>query len=167
MWVLKTHGETFYVKHVDCKLPWSTKETPDNASTKGSIKLKQCLLTINDNNEAEISPLTLFDKIRLRNQKLGITRIIWTKTEFDNILKNDNIKHSPFRRIQAPCSTGYTVCDILEPEMVTILGLKYTGMFRVLKPNEPEYKAYDDSALWRKLQAEYAGDGEEDESEDE
>jgi len=164
MWVLKTHGETFYVKHVDCKLPWSTKETPDNASTKGSIKLKQCLLTINDNNEAEISHLSVLDKVRLRNQRLGKTRIIWTGDRLDNILKNDNIKHSPLKKVQGVCSTSFTVCDILEPEMITIMGLKYTGMFRVLKPNEPEYIAYDDSKLWNKLVPSY--DGEDDEEDE-
>ena len=48
MWCLKTKGETFYVKHVDCNVPWSTKETPDNPATKGSIKIKNCTLEIND-----------------------------------------------------------------------------------------------------------------------
>ena len=73
MWVLKFHGETYYVNHVECNVPWSTKETPDNSHTKGSIKVKEVLLTINENNEASITNLTIFDKIRLRNQKLGIT----------------------------------------------------------------------------------------------
>ena len=42
MWVIKHKGETFYVNHVEV-LPgvgFSTKETPDNPSTKGSIKFK-------------------------------------------------------------------------------------------------------------------------------
>ena len=69
MWVLKTHGESFYVNHVNCEMPWSTKETPDNSHTKGSLKIKECLLTIDDNNEATISKLTIFDKVRLRNQR--------------------------------------------------------------------------------------------------
>jgi hypothetical protein len=46
MWSIKAKGETYYVKHVDCALPWSTKETPDNPHTKGSIKIKNCTLTI-------------------------------------------------------------------------------------------------------------------------
>lgn len=57
MWVLKTRGETMYVNHVDCKVGWSTKETPDNPSTKGSIKIKHCLLTIDDENTATITEL--------------------------------------------------------------------------------------------------------------
>ena len=48
MWVLKTKGESYYVNHVDCNMPWSTKETPDNSHTKGSLKVKDCLLVIDD-----------------------------------------------------------------------------------------------------------------------
>ena len=40
MWVVKTHGETFYVDHVSADIAWSTKETPNNSHTKGSIKFK-------------------------------------------------------------------------------------------------------------------------------
>ena len=50
MWVLKTKGESYYVNHVDCNMPWSTKETPDNSHTKGSLKVKDCLLVIDDEN---------------------------------------------------------------------------------------------------------------------
>lgn len=46
MWVIKAKGETYYVSHVDCKVGWSTKETPDNPATKGSIKIKNCTLII-------------------------------------------------------------------------------------------------------------------------
>jgi len=40
MWILKMKGQTFYVNHVDADAPWSTKETPDNDHTKGSLKFK-------------------------------------------------------------------------------------------------------------------------------
>lgn len=42
MWVVKCKGETYYVNHVDVSpgIGFSTKETPDNPHTKGSIKLK-------------------------------------------------------------------------------------------------------------------------------
>lgn len=55
MWILKAKGETYYVNHVDCQVPWSTKETPDNPSTKGAIKIKKCFLSIDGNNEATIT----------------------------------------------------------------------------------------------------------------
>lgn len=49
MWVIKTKGQSFYVDHVDSTgVTWSTKETPDNPSTKGSIKFKKVNLSIND-----------------------------------------------------------------------------------------------------------------------
>jgi len=55
MWVIKANGETHYVNHVTAKIPWSTKETPASDHTKGSIKFKRCLLTIDDENCATLS----------------------------------------------------------------------------------------------------------------
>lgn len=42
MWVIKCRGDTHYVHHVDVSpgVGFSTKETPDNPHTKGSIKIK-------------------------------------------------------------------------------------------------------------------------------
>jgi hypothetical protein len=50
MWVIKAKGETYYIDHldVDSGIGFSTKETPDNPSTKGSIKFKG-KLEIKDN----------------------------------------------------------------------------------------------------------------------
>jgi hypothetical protein len=41
-WVIKYKGQTYYVNHVDVSkdVGFSTKETPDNPHTKGSIKFK-------------------------------------------------------------------------------------------------------------------------------
>jgi hypothetical protein len=54
MWVLKTKGTTYQVKHVTANAPWTTKETPDNPSTKGSLKFKKVDVII-ENDEAKIS----------------------------------------------------------------------------------------------------------------
>lgn len=54
MWVIKAKGQTYYVHHVDVDCPFSTKETPDNPHTKGSLKFKNCVLTIDDDNNARI-----------------------------------------------------------------------------------------------------------------
>ena len=144
MWVLKFHGETLYVDHVDCSIPWSTKETPDNNHTKGSIKVKDCLLRINDSNEATISELTLFDKIRLRKQKLGITRIMFRpNSDIHKALQKNEYKHSPFKNILGRCATGFVICDLLNRSDLTMAGLKYTNDFRVVKPNESYYEMYD------------------------
>ena len=53
MWVLKTKGVTYYVHHVnvDAGVGFSTKETPDNPHTKGSIKLKGNLEIITTGNQ--------------------------------------------------------------------------------------------------------------------
>lgn len=55
MWVLKAKGKTYYVNHVTANVGWSTKETPDNPHTKGSLKFKNVNITIDDNNEAVIT----------------------------------------------------------------------------------------------------------------
>jgi len=143
MWVIKTHGESFYVNHVSADLPWSTKETPDNERTKGSIKFKECLLTIDPDNNATISTLNVFDKIRLRNQKLGITRIMvsWASPMHQALSKNE-FKHSPFKNVEGSCGSSYIICDLLKKEEATLAALKYQG-WRILKPNEAYYQAYD------------------------
>lgn len=150
MWVLKTHGESFYVNHVDCQIPWSTKETSDNPHTKGSIKVKDCLLTINDANEATLNKLTHVDKIRLRNQKLGITRIIVKEGndywKFKEALKNFKIKHGPIKGIGGACTSTFYMTDILDKAQFSMLALAMSNCksFRILMPNEGYYKYYDD-----------------------
>ena len=49
MWVIKAKGNTYYVEHVDIEsgIGFSTKETPDNPHTKGSLKFKGKLEIIN------------------------------------------------------------------------------------------------------------------------
>ena len=150
MWVLKTKGESYYVHHVDCQLPWSTKETPDNPSTKGSLKIKKCLLTINDLNEATISELTIHDETRLRNQEKGITRIIVKEGadnwKFREILKQHKIKHGPIKGIGGACSSTFYIADIFDKRQFTLLALAMSSCpsFRILMPNEGYYKLFDD-----------------------
>jgi hypothetical protein len=51
MWVIKSKGESYYVHHVDVDkgVGFSTKETPDNPHTKGSIKFKGTLHIVTEN----------------------------------------------------------------------------------------------------------------------
>lgn len=63
MWTLKTKGETYYVKHVTAHVGWSTKETPDNEHTKGSLKFKNVTVTI-ENDEAVIRDFAVQESIR-------------------------------------------------------------------------------------------------------
>lgn len=53
MWVLKIKGQSYYVNHVEANAPWTTKETPDNPTTKGSLKFKKVNVEI-DGDEARI-----------------------------------------------------------------------------------------------------------------
>ena len=146
MWILKTKGESYYVEHVVCKIGWSTKETPDNSHTKGSIKIKNCLLVIDDDNCATITELTEHDKIRLRNRERGITRII-TKwgSKLREVLAQSNIKHGPIRSIGGACSSTFYIVDILKKAHLSLLMLSMGDTdLRILKENEGYYKMYDD-----------------------
>lgn len=55
MWILKAKGQTFYVHHVDCETPWTTREQPDNPSTKGAIRIRRGNIHIDENANAVIS----------------------------------------------------------------------------------------------------------------
>ena len=167
MWVLKTKGETYYVHHVECSIPWSTKETPDNPSTKGSIKVKDCLLVIDADNCAVISELTIFDKVRLENQRQGITRVITRRgSELREALKNHKTKHGPIKSVGGACSTTFYITDIYKEQDVTLLALVVPEL-RKLMPNESYYRLYDDPKFAKTtdidLDAEF---DEEDEDED-
>ena len=49
-WVVKCKGETHYVDHLDSRVGFTTKETPDNSHTKGSLQFKGSLKIIKENN---------------------------------------------------------------------------------------------------------------------
>ena len=147
MWVLKTKGESYYVHHVDCNMPWSTKETPDNSHTKGSLKVKDCLLVIDDENNARLSTLTQRDKVRLYNEAKGITRIVcyWHKKEdLESAIKQSKIKHGPFKKVGGACGSQYFITDIYKKAELSFLTLSAGDKFRVVMSNEALYSAYDD-----------------------
>jgi hypothetical protein len=50
-WIVKHKGVTHYVNHIEVQdgVAWSTKETPDNEHTKGSIKFKGNLELVQEN----------------------------------------------------------------------------------------------------------------------
>lgn len=146
MWVLKTAGETLYVSHVNCQVPWTTKETPDNSHTKGSIKIKDCLLQIDEENSATVTKLTPMDEARIRNAKRGITRVI---TKWGNrlreVLKEQAIKHGPIKSIGGACSSTFYITDIYKKEQLPFLLLTLSDTdCRILQPNEGYYRMYDD-----------------------
>ena len=139
-------GQTFYVDHVDANLPWTTKETPDNIRTKGAIKFKECLVTIDDDNCARISVLTKADVARINNLARGITRIITSEAaKLNASLAQCDIKHGPIQHYSAGCGTSWYITDIYNAEDHVMLQLMMAGTnYRVLQPNEGYYKWYDD-----------------------
>ena len=148
MWIIMAKGKTYYVEHVEASVPWTTKETPDNVRTKGALKFKDCLITIDDDNCAHISTLTKSDIIRIRNKEQGITRIIsgWVDL-LKKTLTDTNIKHGPIKRFSRGCGSVFYICDIIKPEDVTVIGFLMPEKYRILMPNEVYYKWYDDPAI--------------------
>lgn len=146
MWSLKAKGKTFYVNHVNCTLPWSTKETPNSSHTKGSIKVKHALLTIDDNNEATISRLSLEDEQRL-NQQSDPNRVGWTSGSnviVMGLLTDLDIAHSDIKLLHSGgCSADWYVCDIHSQEDLVQLKLTVGAGFRTFSSNEWQFKEYD------------------------
>ena len=140
MWIVKAKGESYYVNHVTCALPWSTKETPDNSHTKGSIKIKRCLLTIDEENCASITQLTKEDEQRLSGAKKPI-RVI---TRWGRELKAqlENREHGMIKTFGGGCSTTWYVADIYSEKVLLLLQLAINDI-RVLMPNEDYYRLYD------------------------
>jgi hypothetical protein len=146
MWVIKTKGKTFHVNHVNCTLPWSTKETPNSSHTKGSIKVKHALLTIDENNEATISRLSLEDEKRLSHRREPI-RIGWTwstNLTVMNLMQQLPIEHSDIRMLASGgCTSDWYVCDIYSEEDLVQLKLTVGAGFRTFSSNEWQFQDYD------------------------
>lgn len=65
MWVVKCKGKTYYVYHMESQVGFSTKETPDNDHTKGSLRFKKVDLKIeiiDGQSVAFLLPPTIIDK---------------------------------------------------------------------------------------------------------
>lgn len=145
MWVVKTKGESYYVNHVDCMVNWSTKETPNNSHTKGSIKIKNCLLAIDEENCASITTATASDILRIK--KKNSIRLI---TSYGQRLKQalGTIRHAPVKRFFGSCGSEFYMVDLFNKDDYPMLLLAWPGRpgeIRVLMPNEDYYQLYDRS----------------------
>lgn len=171
MWTVKALGKTYYVEHVTSELPWTTKETPGNNHTKGSIKFKDTLLQIHDDNSAEFKILTESDRSRIRAKQKGYVRIMFgwsTHQQIMQYLKDHGIRHTHTKQIRGSCSTLYYVCDIMHKNDIIMMQLGLPNMFRQLQENEYYYKLYDDAELRKKnLSEEEDEDAYEDDDDDE
>lgn len=164
MWVIRTKGKSYYVNHVTSTVSWSTKESVDNPKTKGSIKFKNVLLKIDDENCAELSVLTSVMAARLRALANGYTRVLITaKDQFVKFLKDHSIAFTPFKTVYGSCGSTFWVCDIKKLEDVTMLKLGLSNGYRILQENEIYYKAYDDPEILKNLDADdYYSESDED-----
>lgn len=144
MWILKTKGKSYYVDHVDCQVPWSTKETPDNSHTKGSIKVKNCLLKIDNDNCAVLTELTDEDRARLRSTVDPIRIITRYGDQLKKLLEQSNIEHGPIKNAGGGCGTLWHLTEIYNEKHLTLLSLTISDL-RALMPNEAYYKMYESS----------------------
>jgi len=53
-WVVKARGKTYYVSHMECLAGFTTRETPEHPSTKGSLRVKRGTLNIDAQGHASI-----------------------------------------------------------------------------------------------------------------
>jgi hypothetical protein len=135
---------TFYVNHVSAEIPWSTKETPDNPSTKGSIKFKRCKLSIDTaDNTATISKLGIVDAWLKHPERRAGRIIVARGTGMFKALKAKEFEHSKMKEVIGSCGSSWIICDIRDEHDLTMAGLKYAGQFRILAPNETYYQEYD------------------------
>jgi len=139
MWVVKTKGKTYYVEHVDANVPWSTKETADNSHTKGSLKFKNCLCTIDSDNCVTLTVLTPEDKERLSYQDKAPIRIISIGSNINPMLRDCGIE-AKVLEMSGACTSPKWIVEVTDAE-ATFLLLKYPKL-RALNENEPYYKSY-------------------------
>lgn len=141
MWVIKCKGTTYYVNHVQCNVPWNTKENPEHLSTKGSISIKRVVIQIDDKNEALIRELTNSDYDRIRNKEKGITRVLLhNMKEIKAWLKKAKVKHKPIITVYGGCGSTYYCTDIIKQDDFALMSMTWGPKdFREVMPNEPLY----------------------------
>lgn len=150
MWVLKTHGKTYYVNHVDCQIPWTTKETPDNSHTKGSIKIKNCKLVITSDNCAILTSATP-EEIKNHNKPevLRIEIREYWKPNLIAALTELEVKYDEFKTLTGSCGNNFSLTQIYDSQVFSLLVLKltqingYASGFRQLQENDPHYIWWD------------------------
>lgn len=149
MWSIKTRGKTFYVNHVDCEIPWSTKETPANSHTKGSIKIRNCMLRIDSDNCAIISKPTELDRRRSKNPEAKSIRVLMnygSATIFKQLSEQMSIEYGKFKQLTGRCGTVWYITELWSEQDFTALVLSLpTHSIRQLSENEPQYSLYDRS----------------------
>ena len=141
-----------YVNHVTADIPWSTKETPGNEKTKGSIKFKKCKLSINtEDNTATISRLGIADAWLKPPTRRAARILFGYGGAVHTALSAGEYEHSRLKDVEGSCGSSYVICDILDVHEFTVFALRFAGRFRILAPNEAYYQDYDiGSVIWER-----------------
>lgn len=141
MWTLKTGGKSYYVEHIDANIPFSTKETPDNSHTKGSIKFKNAHLCI-ENGTARIEPLTNADKARLSGKRLERCVSAY-KGKIIEACEENGLDVPELKHVTGSCGTGFYLFE-MEPKDATVLALTLPAyVFRTLAATDPLYARFE------------------------
>jgi hypothetical protein len=142
------------VNHVSCELPWSTKETPDSNHTKGSIKIRKCLLQIDADNCATIRSPTPDDIVRLKYQKPPI-RVIYGSyyaSDVERAIATYNIKQGKILQVRGDCGSPFFITEFYQDSDITLLTLALpTHAMRILNAYEAYHRKYDqaeENEIW-------------------
>lgn len=142
MWVVKARGESYYVDHVECELPWSTKETPGNSHTKGSLKIKKCHLVIDSDNTAHFYKLTPEIEQRLNGVKTQIRVITHQGNQLHEAC--EGLDHGEIKSVGGGCSTVFFITEFYSEEEYVMFKMRCNASdLRELKPNEHYFKMYE------------------------
>ena len=139
-WILKAKGKSWYVQHVTCDLPWSTKETPDSAHTQGSIKVKKACVTIDDQNHAHITSGSMHTP-ESTDQIPEPILIGWTDPNIHDHVHM--FAHGLIKTLDGgDCGRDWHVCEIYSDSDWTEINLALHPHVRRFMPNEWQYTEY-------------------------
>lgn len=154
-WVLKFQGQTHYVNHVTAEIAWTTRETPDNSHTKGSIRFQKCQVQIDDQNHARIQPWDP-NYVNPHYPLLVEIHTRW-RDHLSQALTDMGAPPSEFRRILGGCGRDFSLTEITDISWMSLLTLRLgviqgqpTG-FRQLRVTDPHYQSWihaTQSEIW-------------------
>lgn len=147
MWVIKTRGKTFYLEHISFQgIDFETKETPDNDHTKGSLKFKDVIFSMDHNKQGLITyadPDSMSKANAWRMTHEGkIVLELDEPNEVKAAMKKNGIKHGPFTEVEGSCGSTFQYTYVTKPEDVTLLALSCPDAFEVVEPGSYGFQRY-------------------------
>lgn len=143
MWIIKSRGQTYYIEHLEANLPFSTKETPDNDHTKGSIKFKNVHVTIDNDKTAHLRQATPEDmQVQKERDKAPIRVLVDDIIEAQEALRKHKISHDPVKIIHSACGEEFYVFELDKERDFSLLSMSLDSNIRLLSENEDLYLDY-------------------------